>query len=263
LKECNIKIYQTDCVIVGQSDDKYFANYHAANLFIDDLTAFLKLTIQDGWRCIDVGANIGLTSIFMTKCAPNVEVIAFEPAPKCIPFLTQNVWANGEGMIKVAPVGLGGKSGLVPFVELPNFSAGSHIGGNKASHPAAVKGKKVWIKIDTLDNYCRTEKIERIDLIKIDAEGYEINVLTGARDTLRKFKPVVILEFNSWFMTQVQEIDPAAVLAELFAIFDSIGVIHAGNGSEEAIENSAAGHMNFINKNQERGCVDNLVCRIS
>jgi FkbM family methyltransferase len=232
-------------------------------VFIDDLTAFLKTTVQNGWRCIDVGANIGLTSIFMTKCAPNVEVIAFEPAPNCLPFLTQNVWANGGGMIKVAPVGLGAKAGLVPFVQLPNFSVGSHILGNKAEHPGAIGQKSIWVKINTLDSYCELEKITKIDLIKIDAEGYELNVLSGARNTLLKLKPMVVLEFNSWFMAQVQLLDPGAVLAELFSMFDSIGVIHPGNGSIEAIQNSVDGCLDFISKNQERGCVDNLVCRIN
>jgi FkbM family methyltransferase len=258
-----MKIYETDCVIVGQADDKYFASFHAAQAFIDDLTAFLKLTIQDGWRCIDVGANIGLTSIFMTKCAPNVEVIAFDPAPNTIPFLTQNVWANAAGMIKVEPVGLGAKPGLVPFVQLPNFSAGSHIVGNKAEHPGAVSQKSIWVKISTLDSYCESEKIAKVDLIKIDAEGYELNVLAGAKNTLLKFKPIVVLEFNSWFMSQVQQQDPGEVLAELFSIFDSIGVIHPGNGSVEAIQNSTEGRLDFVNKNQERGCVDNVVCRIN
>jgi FkbM family methyltransferase len=232
-------------------------------VFIDDLTAFLKLTIQDGWTCIDVGANIGLTSIFMTRCAANVEVIAFEPAPNCLSFLTKNVAANGAGMIKVAPVGLGAKAGLAPFVQLPNFSAGNHMRGNKAEHPGAIRQKSIWVKINTLDSYCEAENIAKIDLIKIDAEGYELNVLSGARNTLLKFKPVVVLEFNSWFMSQVQLLDPGAVLAELFSIFDSVGVIHPGNGSVEAIQNSSDGRLDFINKNQARGCVDNLVCRIS
>jgi FkbM family methyltransferase len=232
-------------------------------VFIDDLTAFLKTTVQDGWRCIDVGANIGLTSIFMTRCAADVEVIAFEPAPNCLPFLTQNVWANSADTIKIAPVGLGAKAGLVPFVQLPNFSAGSHIVGNKAEHPGAIRQKSIWVKINTLDSYCEAEKITKIDLIKIDAEGYELNVLSGARNTLLKLKPMVVLEFNSWFMSQVQQLDPGAVLAELFSIFDSIGVIHPGNGSIEPIQNSVDGCLDFINKNQERGCVDNLVCRIN
>lgn len=250
-------------MIVGQPGDKYFAGYHAADVFADDITAFLKNTIKGDWKCIDVGANIGLTSIFMTKCATNVEVIAFEPAPNCNAFLTQNVWANGAGMIKVEPVALGATAGLVPFVQLPNFSAGNHVLGNKAEHPAAVRQKSIWVKTNTLDNYCESKKITKIDLIKIDVMGHELNVLAGAKNTLIKFKPVVVLEFNSWFMSQVQQQDPGEVLAELFSIFNSIGVIHPGNGSVEAIQDSTGGRLDFINKNQGRGCVDNLVCRIS
>jgi FkbM family methyltransferase len=232
-------------------------------VFVDDITAFLKNTIRDDWKCIDVGANIGLTSIFMTKCATNVEVTAFEPAPNCNASLAQNVWAHGADMIKVEPVALGARAGLVPFVQLPNFSAGSHVLGNKAQHPAAVNQKSMWVRINTLDDYCESNKVIKIDLVKIDVMGYELNVLAGAKNTLLKFKPIVVLEFNSWFMSQVQQQDPGEVLAELFSIFDSIGVIHPGNGSVEAIQNSTEGRLDFVNKNQERGCVDNVVCRIN
>lgn len=232
-------------------------------MFADDITAFLKTSIKDGWMCIDVGANIGLTSIFMTKCAANVEVIAFEPAPNCNTFLPQNVFANSAGMIKLESMALGARVGLMPFVQLPNFSAGSHVLGNKAEHPAAIRLKSIWVKMNTLDRYCEANKITKIDLVKIDVMGYELNVLAGARNTLLKFKPMVVLEFNSWFMSQVQQQDPADVLAELFSIFNSIGVIHPGNGSVIAIQNSVDGHLDFITENRERGCVDNLVCRIN
>jgi FkbM family methyltransferase len=257
-----MKIFDEDCVIEGQTGDKYFDHFHAVGAYSDDVTEFLRATIKPGWQCMDVGANIGLTSIFMARCSENVDVIAFEPSPAVLKFLNQNVDTNGRGQIRIAPVGLGEKSDLVQFIELPNFSAGSHISNNKGTHPDAANQQSIYVPITTLDEYCKAEKISRLDLLKIDAEGYELNILRGAKKCLRGLKPLVVLEFNSWFMTQVQQIEPATVLDELFSVFASVSAIREQDGGVDAIDNTPAGRAEFLARNQAKGCVNNLVCRI-
>mgnify|MGYP001797133525 CR=1 FL=1 len=60
--------------IIGDPADDYYRAFRDANQYGDDITEFLKSTTQPGWTCFDVGANIGLPSIFMASPAPNVRV---------------------------------------------------------------------------------------------------------------------------------------------------------------------------------------------
>ena len=61
------------------------------------------------------------------------------------------------------------------------------------------KGKiKENCKIITIDNFVKLNQLARIDFIKIDVEGYEYKVLKGAIETIKKFSPTIILEFNQY-----------------------------------------------------------------
>ena len=242
--------------ISGDLSDKYYLHFLSAGSYGDDVSNFLTSIIQDNWVCVDIGANIGLTTILMLTSASNVSVISFEPSPKNVSYLISNLNQNRYSNATVVPIGLGDEAGFAEFVDIPGFGAGSHV-KSAADHPDAIDVTTVAIKIDTLDNYFSKLNLERLDLVKIDAEGYELNVIAGCKEVFKKFKPLVIIEFNSWFMTSVQKVNPLDVLNILFDIFKGLSVI-----SEEGlrpIENSDAGKREFIKHNNEHGCVDNLL----
>lgn len=245
--------------IIGDPADDYYRAFRDANQYGDDITEFLKSTVQSGWTCFDVGANIGLTSIFMASSATNVKVFAFEPSPVTLRYLSANA-ANAGNEIKVIPLAVGDKKGNVDFTELPGFGAGSHILAAGGKHPGMQDASTISVPVITLDEWCCDNAIERLDLLKIDVEGYEINVLRGAKETLRRFRPLVILEFNSWFMVQVQHIAPAAILEELFDVFSEVSLIN-GDGSVSRLSNDHAGHSEYLAQNEKR-VVDNLLCLI-
>ena len=67
------------------------------------------------------------------------------------------------------------------------------------------------IEITTLDNFVKKNKIQRIDFIKCDVEGFELSVFKGAKKTLRKFKPVVFVEIEERH-TKKYKINPQDVL---------------------------------------------------
>jgi FkbM family methyltransferase len=192
----------------------------------------------------------------MLTSASNVSVVSFEPSPKNIPYLISNLNQNRYSGATVVPIGLGDEAGFAEFIDIPGFGAGSHV-KSSADHPDAINVNTVTIKIETLDNYFSKVNYERLDLIKIDAEGYELNVIAGCKNVFKKFKPLVIIEFNSWFMTSVQKVNPLDVLDVLFDVFKGLSVI--SDGGLIPIERSCAGKNDFIKNNHERGCVDNLV----
>lgn len=252
-----MEINGIDYRISGEPHDTYYAAFSKVGRYNDDVTGYLKSTILDNWVCIDAGANIGLTSIYMATCGKNVSVYAFEPSPVTVRHLINNLNQNDIYNVTVVPVGLGDERGFVKFIDMPNFGAGSHVKA-ASDHPGAIGIDSIAIKMETLDNFLRKTSFERMDLLKIDTEGYELNVLRGAIDSIKKFRPLIIIEFNTWFMRVVQNLNPHDVLMELFSLFGSLAII---SGSRLTyIENTDYGRGQFLKEKCDS--VINLVCRL-
>ena len=122
---------------------------------------------------IDVGANIGeLALIGARKVGKSGQVIAIEPHPKIFKFLVNNIRLNKLGNVKTYNVALGDKEGFFHFSDLKSDD----------QNFITVKGP-IKIKVKKLDNLFKGEKI---NLLKIDTEGYELFVLKGAINLLPK-----------------------------------------------------------------------------
>jgi len=124
---------------------------------------------------IDVGAHCALWSFWMARDFAKLH--AFEPKPDHVSCWTLNM--EGVQNADLAQVALGPKRGTV----------GLFTGASSSGNTYVVEGG-TGVEMRTLDSYA----FENVDLIKIDCEGYEVFVLEGARDTLERCKPVVIVE---------------------------------------------------------------------
>lgn len=134
------------------------------------------LEFVDRWDlAIDVGAHVGLWSRALVQRFERV--VAFEPLPQLRACLERNVVSE---RLQVVPMALGNEHGSVAF----DYDA-AHTG---ATHVAP--GRKGLIPLGKLDDF----RLENVDFIKIDVEGFELQVLEGAEATLRANQPVVILE---------------------------------------------------------------------
>jgi len=122
---------------------------------------------------IDVGANIGeLALIGAKKVGKSGQVIAIEPHPKIFKFLVNNIRLNKLENVKTYNLALGDKEGFFYFSDLKNDD----------ENFITVKGP-IKIKVKKLDNLFNGDKI---NLLKIDTEGYELFVLKGAINLLSK-----------------------------------------------------------------------------
>lgn len=131
---------------------------------------------------LDIGANIGNHTLFFIKECAAKKVYAFEPVKSTFEILQKNIAING----------------LKEQVVLHNFALGDHRGkGNIIYCKGDAGGNQIAAdetgdaQIAALDDLCFAE---RIDFIKIDVEGYEEKVLTGAGKTLKKDHPVIMIE---------------------------------------------------------------------
>jgi FkbM family methyltransferase len=128
----------------------------------------------------DVGANIGewTRSILDKAAGRGTQVHVFEPASATFAQLRQNLAGESRRTVFVNEA-LSDKKGSADF-----FVMGAGLGTNSL-HPGTGGTKKVeTVRLNTVDEYCRQNHISHIDLLKVDAEGHDLNVLDGARGML-------------------------------------------------------------------------------
>ena len=171
-------------------------NYAAENMKQFQALAKKYYNIDDGGGVfLDLGANIGTTGIYFTKkLAPNLKLLAFEPDTENFKLLRINLILNDMGDDKVTAVncGLGDK-----FDEMTMYRDLANPGHNSFTDPKDNIPTET-VKIMPLDAYFDENKISARDVkyIWIDTEGFEPQVLFGAKKILTENSAPLFMEFN-------------------------------------------------------------------
>lgn len=152
---------------------------------------FLEKMLKSNSIFIDVGANIGVYTILAAAKIKKGRIYSFEPIPSVFNILYQNIRINNlNDRVTVIEKVVSDKNGHEKFV-IQDISEYSHISSNQTS-------KSVLMPAVKLDDFCLKEKINFIDVVKIDVEGEELKVLRGLENYLKSGKiRVLIIEFNS------------------------------------------------------------------
>ena len=168
---------------------------------------------------LDLGANIGTTGIYFTKeLAPNLKLLAFEPDPENFKLHRINLLLNDIGNDKATLVncGLGDKLDEMTMYRNLRNPAQNNVTKPKDNVPTET------IKITPLDAYLAKNNIAAQDVkyIWIDTEGFEPQVLLGAKNLLRKNPAPIFMECNlkAWDKSGRFE-DMMALLAESYSHF--------------------------------------------
>lgn len=136
--------------------------------------------------CIDVGAHKGEVLDDMIALAPNAVHMAFEP----IPSFYQDLILRYEGKAKVFNLALSDKAGSTTFQHVVSNPA--YSGMKQRAYQQEETIEEIKVEMARLDDLVDLE--QKIDLIKIDVEGAELQVLKGAEQLLKKWKPTIIFE---------------------------------------------------------------------
>ncbi|MEO4040670.1 FkbM family methyltransferase [Hoeflea sp. CAU 1731] len=130
--------------------------------------------IKPGMVFVDIGANVGSYSMFVAKaCGDHARILAFEPHPRTFSKLVFNLEANGFRSVEAINRGTGPKS-----QRLKLYSSGGTNIGTASLHSDAIDARDhVEIKITPLSEALVLRNIDRVDLLKIDVEGYEDQAL--------------------------------------------------------------------------------------
>jgi FkbM family methyltransferase len=182
-------------------------------------TGLLSSIIRDGDVVLDIGANFGwYTTLFSRLVGPAGRVHAFEPIPTTFERLRRNVRLNGSpANVLLNDCALGESRGTVTL-HVP-----TRIWLGPAFASAAIQHEGPHASFDcgmeTVDGYLARAGADRVDLIKCDVEGGELNVLRGARELFSSSRPPI------WFL-EIQDVSTVAFgyqPEEIFAFMRGCG----------------------------------------
>jgi FkbM family methyltransferase len=154
---------------------------------------FVKKFLKKGMTVLDIGAHHGFYTLLAAKeVGVEGHVIAFEPSPRERSRLSTNLRLNHCSKVKIEPFALSDQDGEAPFFVVD----GRQTMFNSLRPPAGPAPiNRITVKTVALDSYVEKEQIERIDFVKIDAEGAELDILTGAQVSLgQRFRPLIMIE---------------------------------------------------------------------
>ena len=167
-----------------------------SNVKEGDFIYFLSMLPKDS-TILDIGANIGVMTVHISRKHPDAVVFSFEPVPENQYNIRRLIKFFKIKNVKVFEIALGNYNGPAEII-MPEYN---HVKFHGLSHIDSIigsesdKGVKYKVNIHKLDDLAEMKALENpVSGIKIDVENYEYNVLEGARKLLIKYKPIIYAE---------------------------------------------------------------------
>jgi FkbM family methyltransferase len=196
---------------------------------------------KPGMSVVDIGANVGYLTMFLASLVgPSGRVVAIEPNPENIKLLEASRRVNGYDQVLVVEAAAGRQTGLLALYvsysngmtdELPD-----NLDAIFASRPVPC------FALDSI-----LPKDRRINLVKIDTEGAELNALIGLSETIDRDRPVIVSEFSPGTLPGISHCSGPEFLRFLIARGYGIGVIEK-DGSENSFGDDVDGVMSAYSR---------------
>lgn len=154
----------------------------------------LKKRIKEDFCIADIGANIGLTAVDFARSTPKGRVICFEPSTTNYKRLVNHIDLNELKNVTAVNKGIGDAPGEYKLYTVCE----TNLGMNRILSNVEVGDEFNFEKIviGRLEDELKAERVEKVDLIKIDVEGFEFEVLKGAKSVLDKDRPILFVELD-------------------------------------------------------------------
>lgn len=248
----------------GYSDDPWYQDLRRRGVFAEVNVVALAEMIPPDAVCLDLGAHLGLVSLALAAIATQGHVYAFEGSPDTTHALRATIADNRLGNVDVFNTVIGKADEPVKFFDIPEVRSSAFSVPMESERQVSIlqpeTSQMMVLRAKSVDQIVRELGLSRVDLIKIDIEGAELDALHGAGATLAKFKPIVVLEFNSFAYAHTREIVPRHALMTVFSFFDEVYYFKNRNGGLVRLENTEAAREKFLAHNILHGFVDDLVC---
>lgn len=146
--------------------------------------------VKPGAYCIDIGANVGFYTLLLSGLAgESGHVAAFEASPLMRERLQANIALNNLSQVEVVPCAVNDVPGTFTFYLNANPELSS-------IHQMDDYAQAIEVEAITIDQFMQEQQWLRLDAIKIDIEGNDCQAVIGARETLARFKPLIVMEYH-------------------------------------------------------------------
>lgn len=191
------QIALTPEIILNIRTEDYFGFRYFTDIdpeMVEEMQAFIRLSASK--KCLlDIGAYYGIFSlVFASK--PDAISVAIEPSPQAYRVLNHYLQINPQCNINSFPLAMGKSQGSLQMY----YDEQNHLVSQKEK--SLKLENEVEVKVDTIDNLISQQQLIP-DVIKIDTEGFELNVLQGARETLQKYSPLIFLEVHPQLLQEL------------------------------------------------------------
>lgn len=197
-------------------DDIERGVYFLGRYYDLELQLLLDELLHPGDTFVDVGANIGMTTVHAaSRVGPHGRVLAFEPQPSCVNCIREVQAENKIDQIKIHAVGLSDKEDQLTL----NVLGGGTILATFAMDPIEDRFVRETIDVPVVlgDSLIKDDVVGNLT-IKIDVEGFEVRALRGMSETIERYQPPIITEVVSRSLERA-----GSSTNELFEFFEKRG----------------------------------------
>ena len=165
----------------------------------EPLTTHLIINeLKQNMVCIDLGSNIGYYAVIESNIVgKSGKIFAIEPSPVNSPVLKLNLENQKKNNFSAHNIAIGDKNEEMEFI-ISTKSNWSKIRMN--NEKVNSEDKIIKIPVKTLDYFVNENDIKKIDILRMDVEGFEYNILLGANEVLEKFKPKLFIEIHKMYL---------------------------------------------------------------
>lgn len=199
-------------------NDKYVGQRIALEKYEPYETQLILRQTKKGNIVIDVGANIGYYTVLLAdKVGKTGKVYAFEPDKVNFEILKKNIEANNLKNVEIINAAVGSKAGKLKLHKSKENLGDHKLYKTPLGSAASPLDEGETVKIIKLDDFIK----EKMDLMKIDTQGWEPEVIEGAKKIISKNKPIMFLEYSP-ASYQIAKLDGQKMIKNLRKIYKNI-----------------------------------------
>ncbi len=178
-----------------------WSRYYPADYESENYT-FLQQQVKEGMHIIDIGAHIGLFSVYTSQLTgPNGRIVCFEPTPETFRILKETLRLNHCSNVTPIEAAVSSKEGKATFYISETIGSNSN---SLVKHDQGGEQSGYSVRLVTIDSIVAEYSLSP-KIIKIDAEGAELSILKGGRSTFQTHKPILMIGLHPFAFENKRE----------------------------------------------------------